>query len=355
MRANFRSHYKKKNASPFGWLPAAIVISVVAFGCRTEVVAPRLPENPGSDSTGPATHPILFSSYRDSTYGQNYARNLEVLKMTADGSDIVNVSRNPADDTDPSWSPDGRYIAFSSNRNGNFDIFVIRADGTDTRQLTNDTMDERFPRWSPDGVSIVFESSRDGLLPAAGYTRSVDLFITRADGSRIYNLTATPTKSERWAAWSPDGKTIAYTRSDSSGRQIFLINTDGSNPRPLRTADPNFVDDAAAWSPDGSRLAFSAFNVNHPMYIETFVILTARSDGTDVRILTGTGYDSARFPAWSPDGTRILFNRDGLDEWWGRFSTQNLWIMNSDGTGQQQLTRDSFQRNELGSPQAWSK
>jgi len=336
-------------------MPGFLIASLAAVACRTEIVAPEIPDPPAEEPVKPAAHPILFSSMRDSAYGAGGGRNLEIMKMTEDGSDIVNVSRNPASDTDPSWSPDGQLVAFASNRSGSFDIFVMRDDGTGVRQLTNDTMDERFPRWSPDGLSIVFESPKDGLLPGPNFNRYVDLFVARVDGSRQYNLTRTPGKSERWAAWSPDARTIAYTRSDSTGTQIFLIDPEGGNARPLRAPNPKFVDDAAAWSPDGTRLAFSAFNVDHPMYTETFVILTARSDGSEVRTLTGTGYDSARFPAWSPDGTRIVFNRDNVDEWWGRFASQNVWIMNRDGTGQTRVTSDPSRRNELGSPQAWRR
>jgi TolB protein len=332
-------------------LPLA-ALALLAAACRTEVIAPELPESPGEVIT-PSPHPILFSSLRDSTYGVNQRPNLEVMKMSASGSEIVNISKHPASDTDASWSPDGKYVAFASNRNGGFDIFVMREDGSEVRQLTWDTLDERFPRWSPDGKNIVFESPRDGLIPKPGYPRYSDLFVVTSDGSHMYNLTRTPARSERWATWSPDGKTIAYTRSDSTATQIYLINPDGTGARPLRTPAPGYLDDAAAWSPDGSRIAFSAFNLNHPMYIETFVIFSVRTDGSDLQALTGTGYDSARFPAWSPDGKHILFNRDNLDEWWGRFSTQNLWIMNSDGSGKTRITQDASRRNELGSPDAW--
>jgi Periplasmic component of the Tol biopolymer transport system len=293
----------------------------------------------------------VFSSLRDSAYGRNGARNLEVLKTKEDGSDIANLSRNAAADTDPAWSPGGKHVAFASDRNGNFDIFVMSDEGTELRQLTYDTMDERHPRWSPDGRRIAFESGRDGLVPAPGYLRFTDLFVADADGSRIRNLTGTPTTYESWAAWSPDGNTIAYSRRDSSGTQVFLVNADGTNPRPLRPRDKDYVDEAPAWSPDGSKLAISAFEVNHPFATDTYAILTVNVDGSDAHLITRF----ARFPSWSPDGSRIVFTRDAVDEWWGRFSTQNVWIMNSDGSNQAQLTQDKWMRNQTESPQAWTK
>ncbi len=236
-----------------------------------------------------------------------------------------------------------------------FDIFVMRADGTDVRQLTNDTMEERHPAWSPDGKKILYESQRESAVRGPAFFRSTDLFVLHLDGSRVFNLTATPTHRESRGAWSPDGKTIAYTRSDSSGTQIFLVNADGSNPRPLRPRDPNFVDEAPAWSPDGSRIVFSAGNVNHPPFAATYVILSVGADGSNPLILTGLGYASNRFPAWSPDGSRIVYTTDLTEESWGKYNRQNIAMMNSDGSAKTILTRDSRGRNETGGPQVWRR
>ena len=171
------------------------------------------------------------------------------------------------------------------------------------------------------------------------------------DGSRLKNLTNTPSTSESRAAWSPDGKAIAFNRSGA----VTLMNPDGSNQRALHAVDPGFSDDAVAWSPDGKMLAYSAFNLNHPFATETYAIFTVNADGSGLQRITGLGYSSARFPSFSPDGKRIVYNRDAVDEWWGRFRTQNLHIMNVDGSNSVQVTADPRGRNELGSPQAWTR
>ena len=93
---------------------------------------------------------IAFQSDRDG--------NAEVYVMNADGSDPLNLTRNPAEDWYPAWSPDCRRIVFMSNRDGNFEIYTMRSDGSEVRRLTADTaMDER-PAWSPDGRKIAFGS-----------------------------------------------------------------------------------------------------------------------------------------------------------------------------------------------------
>ena len=297
----------------------------------------------------PAARPILFSSRRDSTYG---AFNLEIIAMKADGTDMLNLSRNAANDMDASWAWDGQHIVFVSDRGGSSDIYIMRNDGSEVRRLTNDPIEDRFPRWSPDGKKLIYQSGKDGFLVSqSSIARHTDLYVIDADGSRITNITNTPNISEHWASWSPDGKTLLFRQ----GGVFVLANADGTNVRPLHAPDPNFGDDVAAWSPDGTRIAYSAFNVNHPMYTETWVIFSVKADGTDLQRLTGLGYSSARFPAWSPDGTQIVYNRDNVDEFWGRFSTQNLWIMNADGTNDRRLTSDANKRNELGAPNAWAK
>src|SRR5215217_8978806 len=78
-------------------------------------------------------------------------------------NDATNLSNSPAADQEPSWSPDGSKIAFSSNRNaGNFDIYTMYADGSSQKRLTKKAAYDLQPAWSPDGKKIAFTSSRGG-------------------------------------------------------------------------------------------------------------------------------------------------------------------------------------------------
>jgi Tol biopolymer transport system component len=110
------------------------------------------------------------------------------------------LTRSPASDLRPAWSPDGRKIAFLSSRDGNQEVYVMNADGSGQRRLTRNPAYDGGPAWydggsawSPDARKIAFVSSRDG---------NREVYVMNADGSGQRNLTRSPA-SEGWFAWSP--------------------------------------------------------------------------------------------------------------------------------------------------------
>ena len=155
---------------------------------------------------------IVFESDRDG--------NLEIYRMDADGSNQVNLTNNPADDTDPVWSPDGSQIAFVSNRDngeggGQF-VYVMNADGSNVRQLTFEEHC-RMPDWSHDGERIVYHSNDD-------------IYVVEVEGKNAgVNLTNNPEREVN-PSWSLDDSKIAWSSSiGDENWHVFVMNADGSN------------------------------------------------------------------------------------------------------------------------------
>jgi TolB protein len=187
---------------------------------------------------------IAFVSDRDG--------NDEIYVMNADGSNQTRLTNNNSVDIDPAWSPDGTKIAFSTTRDvpgplGNFNVFeiyVMGADGSNPIRLTNNGDFDGDPSWSPDGTKIAFTSQRDGL-PI--------VYVMNPNGSNQVSLAPSPNLDSKDPEWSPDGTTIAFTSfnrvTEINSHDIFLMNTDGSNIRRLQI--PSLDEHDLAWQPTG--------------------------------------------------------------------------------------------------------
>ena len=225
----------------------------------------------------------------------------------ADGSDVVVLTSSGTLLADaPAWSPDGARIAFRGwapgGPPGPFNpsrIWIMNADGSGRARLTSDDEAgtwEAAPTWSPRLADGAFRIaySRQRLRDGYGVGRIASV---RADGAEPRFLTADGAQLDDEPSWSPDGATIAFTRTggEASG-DVWLVAADGSGARPLMAADPEGAQRGPAWSPDGSMLAFAS---NHDLQgnFYTWQIFTVRADGTG---LVRRTHDAAekRNPAW---------------------------------------------------------
>jgi WD40-like Beta Propeller Repeat len=217
-----------------------------------------------------------------------------VFVTTSGGAVDLTGARSTAAETQPKFSPDGNEIALV--RDGQ--IVVMAADGGGRTQLTRTRTGNGDPTWSPDGRSIAFVSLRDG---------SPNVFVMRADGTGVHQVTHDATgKSE--LAWSPAGARIAFVRVPVGGgdREIYSVATDGTGLRDL-SSDPAAYDVDPAWSPDGTMLAYAG--PGHPHGSVGGDLWVMNADGSGRRPLEHerNGYSDGAYPAWSPDGTTIAF------------------------------------------------
>ncbi|MGA7671656.1 MAG: hypothetical protein WBW04_14610, partial [Nitrolancea sp.] len=173
-------------------------------------------------SWSPDSKWIAFTSDR--------AGNWEIYKMTTDGKTIVRLTENPAQDGWPWWTPDGQHILFSSDRSGQSEIFMMDADGSNVVQLTNiPDRSNLYPSVSPDGKKVVFSSQTAAVNEG-------DIYIMNIDGSDLTRLTNTVALNNI-PSFCPDNQHIVYESDQDGNANIYIMNADGSKPTRL-TNDP---------------------------------------------------------------------------------------------------------------------
>ena len=275
---------------------------------------------------------LVFETNRDG--------NEEIYTMNSDGTDRVDLTRNPADDTDPRWSADGKRIVFASNRDGNYQIYTMNADGSGVTRVTHDASDDRRPTWTADG-HILFQN---GTFPNRA------IFRIGADGNGLQQLTPVSSDNATVAA-APRGGRIAFSSTRGDGTQrLYTANADGSAAKLVLPSPPGpeTADVEADWSPNGNDLLFERFIFGGPVTTDLYVV---HADGSGLRRLTNTPDRLELQPAWSPDGRKITFlgfTGVGTPDEHGA-----VYTMNADGSGVTEISTpripylDAFSDNRI--------
>ena len=222
---------------------------------------------------------IAFSSTRDG--------NQEIYVMDIDGGNQVRLTDDPANDLEPSWSPDGKRIAFVSRRSGVRQIYVMDSDGQNVMRLTNEAIN-REPAWSPNGKKIAYTRSKGGF----------QVWVMDADGQNRIQLTQLGKNNQ--PTWSPDSKRIAFASFRGVGTGIYVMDENGKNQERL-TPDRQFTANPS-WSPDGNWIAYGALDEEN-----SFQIYVARAVGVPRLERLTRNLPHKLQPAWSPDGTTIAY------------------------------------------------
>jgi serine/threonine-protein kinase len=228
------------------------------------------------------------------------------------------------DAVQPSWSPNGRWIAYTARMSDRteMDIWLLPADGGEPTAVTSDVPTDWSPTWSPDGGYIYFSSDRGGSMNLWRIPMDVDAGRPVGDPEPV----TTPASFVAHPSVSADGRRVAYSSVlMTQNVEKATLDLDGGelvDPLPLTTGSRQWSSPDP--SPDGSWVAFYSRDLPEG---DLYVV---RGDGSGLRQLTG---DSAldRMPRWSPEGERILFfsNRSGLLQ---------LWSIRSDGSALEQVT-----------------
>jgi Tol biopolymer transport system component len=269
---------------------------------------------------------IAFVSTRDLPANPDFTKRFEIYVMNANGSNVIRLTNNIEQDADPSWSPDGSKIAFSTSRDGNFEVYSMNADGTNQVNLSNNASSDFQPCWSPDGSKIAFLSFRDSIMGPPQ-----EIFVMNANGSNPVRLTTSSLAEQElaWQAVAAGTKIVFGSVRNGGNHDIFTMDLNGSNQTRLTTSSA--YDDEPKWSPDGTRIVFMSDRDGN------FEIYTMNSDGSNQARLTNSQAADG-FPVWSPDGTKIAFVSGDLRD----PSTFEIYVMNANGSNKTRLTNDTL-------------
>ncbi|HSE97520.1 MAG TPA: S9 family peptidase [Blastocatellia bacterium] len=244
----------------------------------------------------------------DYTYSHLWVMNLDSKqkKRATEGSFSI---------SDPQWSPDSKWIAYTVSRSGaqessftdisedrNTDIFVVASTGGQSRQLTSNPGPDSSPRWSPDGKHIAYSSNGN----PESWAEKSDLMVIAVEGGNPRNLTASYHDSVFGIEWSPDNSAVYTTGSVGVYNQLFKVPVSGGAPQPV------FEKPAAIagfdLSPDSRQIAYLNEDAKNPGDI-----WIASSTGRDARRITNTNPQIKEFALadmevirWkAPDGLEI--------------------------------------------------
>lgn len=206
----------------------------------------------------------------------------------------------------PAWSPDGAWLVVESNRASFRDLYRVERDGRTTR-LTNDKLGNFEPDVALDGT-IAFVSSRDG---------DAEIYVMGPDGKLPMRITVAP-GNDTQPTWTPDGTRLTWLAWRGERVTVHVVERGETVGRPFRTEPDAGIDEAIAWSPAGDRVAVTT-RIGPK---DTAIDLLA-ADGTRIARLDGPGPDET--PAWSPDGSHLVFASS-------RAGQPDLWVARADGS-----------------------
>ena len=239
----------------------------------------------------------------------------EVYIADYDGANPRRITVGRQLNNSPTWSPDGRAIAYTSWRSGFMDIYVSRIyEGTMNTPTKGSASAQNFlPMYSPDGTRLAFTSNRDG---------NAEIYVLNVDGSGLRRLTNHPS-IDVTPTWSPTGTQIAFTSERSGAPAIWVVDADGLNLRRLTYEHS----DRATWSPAPyNEIAYAART--GPGY--DIKVLNIAS-GQLLQITFGEGSNES--PAWAPNGRHLAFTST-------RAGRTQVFTVDRDGKNVRQITRE---------------
>lgn len=301
--------------------PLAVMVTAIFFSCSK-------PSDSTSTTSLPGTTSIPSS-------GIIFAGDIFIYVMNVDGTNPrkLSLSKENYSEDYPSSSPDGKKIVFRRHSKG-----IVMQDNSGEKIILNDSNSPMFPTWSYN--SKIYYTRWNGLV-----TNSKEyIYAINADGtgdiqvSPVFSDVASPL--DYYPSVSPDNSTLIFSTNRPANGGTILKEVLSTSSTSYLTYSGNVLGESLispaeqpTWSPSGGKIAFSAYP-GYPDFSRKEQIYVMNPDGSGKVVLTNETGARCTFPSWSPDGTKIVFQKS----YPGFSNCFEIWIMNSDGSNPKALT-----------------
>jgi serine/threonine protein kinase/Tol biopolymer transport system component len=316
--------------------PTAIVISPVTPTVDIPVVPTftstlePVPTQTSAPALSPDVNPTpLGADYLQIAYASTRTGVSQIYLTGLLKDEAIQITNMPGGACQPSWSPDGTKLVFTSPCSIKKDtyegsgLYIINADGSGLQQLPTAPGGDFEPAWSPDGKYIAFTSVRDGYMQIYSYV------IDNHDVNRLVKTNST--QPARQPAWSPNGKLIMYAYKRVTTYELWTMSTFGSNEKQFFTSGDALSNHYPIWSPDGSLILFNQRKAAEFNFPSLFSIKADEPNSLALQI--SMGVLSIEDLDYSPGGNWIAYESGGDRGYHVLYSTPS-------GANQARITED---------------